>query len=763
MINERRDTIEINRGKNNPMTFSRAANDLASEYDDPAAGRIRIGQVVSIDTVKKIVDVYVLADQSIKQMILPGFMTDPTRGTGLWYGLNTGDIVQCHMGFSNIYYITNKIGHYTDSLQDIGISQDGMYSLFFDSNYDAQDTDLSKLEVGSFLIKSENDTKIKLSPSNGAFIGKQRSSSINLDTSSFDGGQSGSATFESNQIYLFNNSGYSINGVVLRDNRAIGLDSENDSNLDERIISRWYKNLSTIGFEPNLKISEETSGSRKRNPPLVENRNVVYEFSDYTYDNIIQSDEKEAKKQNPNNPKFEIDKTTSRRIRKEDVLSLSLVSPNYLIEKIEGTLVDVYGNILDINRTILPIGEEDGFITLDETEENYYKVRELYRKSVAFHLEMNARKDPNELNIETGTGDEYANIDGIYKRNRSRLFLDIDKEGQFKLNIPSSSETGNVPVLARYENYTTINPKEKDKENDYDYFRREKDVSTDVLLDGFGVDACSLSGNKNLLPNDRITGEPIKVGTAFHNIAKTCVVPEYVDEYHATGILSGPDTEIDDANGTRNILNHTGGTSIITQEIIIDGDNANAGGRSGTAVFDGMINVSIGSNTIDRQSLWLDTAGGIVSRVGADLNGISMATQTDGDVYLQIGGEIIGEGQGDPDKRFSGAEVIDTSSKTNRFEIRVMQGNGPSYTRILIDNEGIIICSPKNIEFRAEEDIVFGCNGNIFLNTEKIVTYGYTSKDDTTRFTRQSRKFDEVFEADQGARVLERGLDRRTI
>jgi len=765
MPSKRSDTIDFIRKNNNSAAeIARINNDLNNEYSSNSIGRIRVAQVLSVDYTNKTVQIYVLADQMIKKTSLPGYMVDSGTGTGLWYGLQKGDIVNCHIGFANIYYITNKIGHSVDRVQEIGISEDGMSSLFFNSDFEAKDTDISKLESGAFLLKSENNVKLKLSGSEGAFLGRQRSTSLYLDVSNANGAQGGSSTLETNQAYSFDNSGYSVNGVILRDRRITDLDSANTSNLDERIISRWYKNLTPVNFDPDLKTSEETVGGRKRNPSFAEQRSVILEFSDYDYDNYIQSDNKEAKKQNINNPKEVVDKSTSRRIRKEDALSLSLISPNYLIEKIEGTVTDIYGNVLDLNRNILPIGEDEGFITLDGSEENYYKIRELHRKSVAYHWELNARKNPDELNIESGSGNDYALIEKIYKKNRSRMFLDIDKEGQFKLNIPSSSETGNVSVLTRYESYSTINPKEKDDDNNYDYFKRTKDVSTDILLDAFGNGVVNLSGDEKNLPKDRITTKTIKVGTMFHNIATTCVTPLYFDKFHSTGILSGPDTFVDDENKERFILNHTGKGSVVSTEININGENANAGGRSGTVTLDGMLNMSIGANTIDRQSLWLDTQGGVVQRIGADLNGISMATQTDGDYYLQIGGEILEDpDDGSPDKRFKDTGTLDTASKTNRFEIRVMQGNGPSFTRILIDNEGILICSPKNIEFRSEEDIIMNASGNIFLNAEKIVTYGHTSIDDTVRYTRQSRKFEDVFEADSGARPIVRGLDNRII
>ncbi len=744
---------------------SEAANALSRvTQTNPDLGRLRLAQVNRVDTASKTLEINVLGDHVKKTVPYFGLMTHNENGTGFWYGLSAGDYVYCSIGPDNKYCIVNKIGSGVSSFQKTGISTNDTNKLFFSSTFEAADTDLKNLSSGGFLLKCENDIKLKLYPDMGAFLGKKGSGSIFFDNTTINNSQGGSITLEANQNYSFNYAGYSLNGVILRDTRRSDLDPTNDPNTNERLISQWYKNLSPVNFDPTLKSAEQTKGTKKRNPNLVEKREVVYEYADYWYDNPVQSDEKESQKQDPNSEKANVDKTTSRRIRAEDTFSLSLVSPNYLIEQIKGTAVDIFGNILDLNRTALPIGKEDGFTTLEGNEESYLNLRKLHRRGLVYHWELNARKDPEDLNIETGTGNEYALVDGIYKRNRSRFFFDVDKEGQFKLNVPSSSEFGNVSVLARYENYTTINPHESGEDINYDYFKREKDVAVDVLLDAFGNGVVSLAGNERSLPKDRTDNNIIKVGTAFHDISTTCVTPLVTsDPRNPTGILSGPDTIVQDQGSTRNILAHTSSDSIVTKEINISGENANAGGRSGTIVCDGMLNLSVGANTVDRQSIWLDTAGGIVQRVGADLNGISVATQTDGDVYLQVGGQLVGDGEGDPDKRFSDAGSIDTALKTNRFEIRVMEGNGPTYTRILIDNEGIIICSPKNIELRSEEDLILTAGGNIFLNAEKSVFYGQTIIDDTKRLSRQSRTFDDVYEADEGARPVERAGDRRTV
>jgi hypothetical protein len=59
--------------------------------------------------------------------------------------------------------------------------------------------------------------------------------------------------------------------------------------------------------------------------------------------------------------------------------------------------------------------------------------------------------------------------------------------------------------------------------------------------------------------------------------------------------------------------------------------------RSGQVNLDGSLELNIGANTIDRQSLWLDTAGGIVGNVGRDLNNNSLILGMDGNAFVQVG------------------------------------------------------------------------------------------------------------------------------
>lgn len=698
----------------------------------PNIGQIRFGQITNIDLVSSKITVYIISDKQTVECDYFGLMANPIEGVGIFHGLKRGDIVVCGISFGNKYVIHNKVGYLNSDLQDLTLTDSDISSLFFQS--DAQKTyttlNIDELTDNSFIIQSI-DSRLKLSQEE-TFLGNLSSGYLYLDTNKTTQSQESTLLTTASQEHKLTDNNFSIIGSILRNTSKVSIEY-----LDPKYFKNWYKNLSPISFDPTIvsststisKNQNDSNSSVKRNPQLMENRQTVLEYSEDYY---IDCDLIEAKKQNPNNKySDEYKKSVSRRQRKEDCFSLSLVAPNYLFEKIEGTGVDINGNILDLNRTVLPIGL-DGIAKLEGTEDSFLKVKELHRKGLAYHWEMNARKDPSNSNINVGNGDSYGSTDDYLKRNRSRLFVDIDKEGQFKINIPSSSEIGNVGVLSRYENYTTLNPIDEN----YDRMSRSEN-GVDILLDNYGFGCATILGNDKLIPKDRITSESIKLGTAFHDISKTCVYPQQ-DDTQINGILAGPDSTIEDIDlSIRKILKNTPELSVISKEIICYGDKANAGGRSGTLVSDGMWNISIGANTIDRQSLWLDLQGGKVERIGCDKNGISCLTQTDGDYYLQVGGEPYAT---DPDSRFSKdtSIVVPNSNKSQRFEIRVIQGNG-CFHRIVLDQEGILISSAGDIQFRADQDIIMYAGSSIRLNAETVLIHKDDMEIEETYPHRQTR------------------------
>ena len=496
--------------------------------------------------------------------------------------------------------------------------------------------------------------------------------------------------------------------------------SENSSRgiLCSTLFSNIYDDsLYQVGLDPSAVSSISTSGDRIRNPALVEKREVIYEFGD-SYD--VDRDDQEVTKYVDN--QFTVN-SKLRRDNRTDTFSLSQVYPNHLIEIIRGTGVDSFGNVLDLNRNILPIGKTDNLSLRrnPDKDDAFARIKAQQRKALAYHFEINTkkgtRKPVNDTTIDPGAilaplPDTEDQTD--YARDRSRLFMDIDKEGQFKINIPSSSETGNIPLLTRYENYSVLRAKQDDSADPNAFIRNP--LLQDIFLESFaGKATIMLSGSDSTLdgyesPIDRFTEAPIMMGTAYHDISTALLT--FLESYDASLTPFDPSHNI---NETAIRLEQ-----LISPTITVSGPSANAGGRSGLLNLDGFISVNIGANTIDRQSMWLDCAGGVVTQLGRDKNGISYAANLDGDMFIQIGGSGIGNSF---DSRFTDQN---DGSRAGKFDIRVLNGNG-LMTIIRIEQTGVSILTPGRLDISAQQDIVFKSHGTIHLNAEQIIFFSDTA------------------------------------
>jgi len=576
------------------------------------------------------------------------------------------------------------------------------------------------LKPGELLIKSNNLTKIVLTLDNDVFIGSNNNN-IHINTDS---------NYISTNFYEefnFTQSSRKINGLIKRD-KIINDNCPQSLKLeDDSYNSKYY----VIGLDPSLDVSLTSTNDKIKNPPLVENREITYEFQ---YDANILDDLNESNTYSKSGTQTPIYSSPNRRQSRADTLSLSLVAPNFLMETVKGTVVDIFGNILDINRYPLPINENKTTLRNQDKKSAFLKIKELERKSIAYHFELNARKDPS-INIASKNSDPLNNDNNIWARNRSRFFLDIDKEGQFKLNVPCSSDTGNIPLLTRYENYSTTLPDDNNNPNKLIFM----DNNLDIQQDSFASPTIDLTGDKPVIsditknrgsieikdgsisgsPQDRITKKNIKHGTAYHDILQTCYL-------HTTSdYLNYQNDEFDGADPSNLTININKIPKLknIVQKILYtsgapvnaDGTSPTVGGRSGCINFDGSIELNIGANTSDRQSMWLDTAGGIVANIGRDLNNISAAVSLNGDLLLQVGGVGV-----NGDKRFK-KQNNDVNGAA--VDIRVLRNKGQA-TLIRIDDEGIKVLTPGNMVFHSEGGMRLTSDTSIFIESENVTIQG---------------------------------------
>lgn len=546
--------------------------------------------------------------------------------------------------------------------------------------------------------------------------------SINLNSNGIVIGEPRNAiTFDTTRKLALNTFDYSYNigqgsreidGVIRRDRRP----AKNYPSSFRLNDPAYDDNLKIVGMDPVSEARNSNAGTTIRNPARVEKREIVYEYEDIAK---VRSSDQELEFYKTG--KFADDTDVlNRRESRVDALSLSLVSPNYLMESIKGTVVDLFGNILDLNRDIISIGKEDGSSAKkikstsgeSDTFKNVYEqIKRLERKSLAYHFEINARKETK------GSGAPDVSNNDDYARARSRFFIDIDKEGQFKLNVPASSETGNIGLLTRYENYSTVSPNDKTKDpNDMVFNPSYKDILIEPFANTQVITLKDDNGNVSG-SIDRFSSEDspsyIKHGTAYHDISKTASTYQKDTFYNPYPSAEGVKTSSLASGGVLPLP-----ADIVNKELIISGPKANAGGRSGSLGFDGSLEINIGANTVDRQSLWLDTQGGILANVGRDLNNVSLAMNADGEVLLQIGGATVPAEKG----RF---QTSNTGWMAGVLDIRVFNTNNAGghneLTVFRIDNEGITMTTPGRMVFYSASDMLFRSGAKIEFDAEQLV------------------------------------------
>lgn len=585
-----------------------------------------------------------------------------------------GSAVRCMMGQGGEWTI---IGY---SLAD-GILNGGTSASV--SSYDR--SLLSGLQEGRYLTQVENNIRVLLDPDTGIDIGSP-GEKVKADP----GLGILSNNFRNNMV--FSEATMGLSGPLYRDRASNSNRDTTGSSLSSHV---YQTSLTRIGLDPYGEAGENFF----RNPVYAENRSRIYEFiNSFGFTN----DSNEVTLyENQRLPSLESD--FDRRDSRADTLSLSQDAPNYLIEKIEGTVADVYGNLIDINRSVLPMGLVESLRFKDnpgpdQQAEVFQNLREQNRKTIAVHYELNAQKDGD---IDVFNKDDYG-------RQRSRFFMDIDKEGQIKLNVPASSETGNVALLTRYENYSEIYGTENDEQKSS---LARNNTNQDIFLDEHGVGYVSLKGGTEELesyasPTDWNTGNQIKLGTAFHDIGSTLQ-----STFNPTDDDGNPADPIKEFNNHQSVINTFAKVDpVVSDSVIVSGDDANAGGRSLTMSLDGSANISVGANTVDRQSIWLDTAGGNVVTLGRDLNNISLAANCDGDVLIEMGGTAVSG-----DSRFDSAN---NASREAILEIRMIAAGRIAVWRM--SPTGIYVHHPGDIDIVAEGNMRLKSLASMIIDGETV-------------------------------------------
>jgi hypothetical protein len=486
---------------------------------------------------------------------------------------------------------------------------------------------------------------------------------------------------------------YSYSGAILRDRRVAP--GATETSMDKRTSLSFVGRLNPIGRDPNepiVAIGSETTGYR--NPPLVEERRIYTEFA-HSF-GVGTVDEEKANYQSAKVKNNKLIDTDLRPNTAYDVLNLNPDNPNILFESVIGTVVDIYGNIVDLNRNKLVFNNE---AKLGDRARLAYLSDQL-RRSIKVHYELNAKKLASGHVSTSLLGDDDLGVG----TNHSRWSLDVDGEGLTKINIPASSNTGNIPVLARYVNGYLASDKKTITE-----MGQPKRPEKDIFHMGFG------QGDGILIPaeyapEDVIQGNgKIPYRTAYHDIQSTAKLAR-------KPLLNLKDSEIPDAGPA---------LVAVLKNSFTDGSQANAGGRSLFANLDGSIELNIGRDNVDNKSIVLDAAGGIISRIGSMKDSslsASVISQLDGSVYIQIGDDAGRAGNQ------SSLNVVEDPT------LRIVVKGSLGTDEIIIDKKYLKIRTGgggvgKDIILESSRNIVLSAEGGIYLMGRTIGLHGEVDSD----------------------------------
>jgi len=540
----------------------------------------------------------------------------------------------------------------------------------------------TNFNVGSVPYPKLKQGEIAIQGNTGSNIAFSNDGNINLSfsKSKICYTKDDSLLIKTSNVVTSTSGGREINGIVMRDMRK---QTRRIEEVYDKLTSSTYNDiLTTVARNPNLTRSSisniEDNLQILRNPALVENREIIYEYA--IEDNV--GSLREEKERLLGKDILKLEEPGRRDMSRADSLNLNPTFPNNLIETIKGTVVDIYGNMVDLNRNIISYNN----LALDNPNRLELEDK-LARRSIKYHFEINSKKKPASNSEFTENGflleGEKSSLEKI-GYNHSRWSIDVDGEGLTKINIPASTDTGNIPLLTRYSN-SNIRRKERFEENDEyknENFRDPENPTVDILHMGFGdTVGDGVSVPTEYAPanfGDRFSEDQIRYRTAYHDILTT-----------SKALISN--------NAISSSINNS-----------LEG-LGNAGGRSLHMNTDGSIEMNIGKDNVDGKSLVQDLAGGIISRIGKDVNSNSLVSQFDGNINIQVGGDSI-----------------ETESKVTSPGVNFYVAHGDNFHKIEINSQGVFITSANdsNIVIDSSKNLVLRAKGKTLLHGKEVNIYG---------------------------------------
>jgi len=497
----------------------------------------------------------------------------------------------------------------------------------------------------------------------------------------------------SHDMFNFSNAGRTYNGVIKRIPGVIRNFFPKTSLNEAPLFSdlNFHKSAVPVAFFNGSIPLKYSYFNKKRNPEISEHRMV---FNEFATDSLFTGFDDEVFRIKNEKPLFENSESLSRYREPSNLLQLS---EHELAEFVAGNLVDIKGNVLDINYRSLIYGDPGNKTPKNNVEELMESARRISRRGIGLHFLLSTNTVSNQRSTTQNT-----------------FFFDIDKEGFFKLNVPSTTDTGNIPFSSNInfsdeKNNTRVgfgNPTKVEKipvhlrdedgnpilpitnkteretgiryadSNKSPYFPSTDSsgivrVNSTKYHNMYAIAerliACNIS--KINIPETFVNDEGLIEGNSYNkpfeifdsdqkivegtDLSATNPVTfmSTVNVFPAPPVIySGGDTVVggvelsDDQTAppySNSFVLEKDETGSFTPKIIDTafGDpRAKIGGKSAAMNFEGSIETSIGSDHTDKKSIVLDTAGSMLAWLGKDANGRSLVLQSDGEVLVNIGG-----------------------------------------------------------------------------------------------------------------------------
>ena len=516
----------------------------------------------------------------------------------------------------------------------------------------------------------------------------------------------------------------------------------------------YYKKAENIGFFHGSPALKQNQNGRRRNPAISEYRLVINEFAtDYMFTGF---DDEVGR---INNEKKIYDKLDTYNRNRERGNNLHLAE-HELIEIIGGNVVDINGNILDVNYGKLFYGDKNNTVPGDDIKLKVEHAKKISRRGIGYHF---------QLSTNTSSHDS--------SNSNSNFVFDVDKEGAIKAHFPRSSNTGNIMFPNNVEYISANNSAIVTPSSNVPSIEgipiTLRDENGKVIFPIIGSTAQRATGiryqNDTKSPYFPINSENeyVRVNpTRYHNMYSSCerlfanmitninILREWRDDSAPSSPVGKP-FEIPGPSENEGTITgipknrvsvtvvrqapaiNTGGETIVCGKLISQDEKAltnsfelseasgtvktevageEVGGKSLQLDFDGSIETSIGKDNVDGKSILLDTDGSVVAWLGKDKQGRSLALQTDGSVAINLGGGYSGE-----------------KMSVGRLDIRVnVTDNGLVMSEgsgIKAESDFIISISDKGLVIagcRKDLPMVFRNDGAIFIEStsDKVVIKG---------------------------------------